>query len=172
MPHHFDKREMLEHRHDVRECLVKRQAIWLRDFEESWMNSIENRVRRLMGDDVVRQTREHDPARIRQLAARFRRGEVPEQQSFLLRRIERIRLPQRMRIHSQLGHKHRPVIFFRHVTPAFPARSALLESVRLRNAEHRPSFSSVLLGLYIYSSSMNASDTNCQQQSTRRRHRK
>jgi hypothetical protein len=81
MPQHLGNREMLEKRHDIGEGLVKRQHVGIAGLIEAAVHAVEQRMRDLVRDDVVRETREHRQPRCGR-AFRDRR-EVAERSAFL-----------------------------------------------------------------------------------------
>ena len=70
------KAEMLQQRDDVRESLVESEDVRIHRRRKLGSQRVEQRVRRLVRDDVVRQRREHQPARNR-MARRIRLGVEP-----------------------------------------------------------------------------------------------
>ena len=78
------KREVLEHRHDVGEGLVERQDVDVARLLIAPMQSVEQRMRRLVRDDVVRQTGEHHAAERLVVGLGAHLGKIAEQQRDLL----------------------------------------------------------------------------------------
>src|SRR4051812_29958471 len=64
MLNHLDKGEVLEHGYDIRKRLVERKSVRLCHFHKTWVNSVQNCVGGLVGDYVMRETAEHDTARV------------------------------------------------------------------------------------------------------------
>ena len=63
MMQHFRKTEVLQQRHDVGEGFMKREHVRIGRIEISWQDGVEQRMRRLMRDDVVREAGENNSAR-------------------------------------------------------------------------------------------------------------
>lgn len=96
--------EVLEQGDNVREGFMKRQHVGIARFGEIPVQAVEQRVGFLVRDHVMRQTREHQPAR--QVFSRVgeHRGEVAEQQRFLLGTVIGVCLAQGVGINAQLVH--------------------------------------------------------------------
>ena len=97
-------REVLEDGDDVGERLVEGDHVRIARVEHAAMHAVEDRVRHLVRDDVVREAGEDDAAG--KLVARVgRRGvEVAEQQRRLRRRVVGVLLAQGVRIDAQPLH--------------------------------------------------------------------
>ena len=92
--------EVLEQRDDVGERLVEGEHILIHRLVEARVHAVEQRVRGLVRDDVVRQASEY--GRAGRVPAVFRRGlEIAEQQRLLLRAVIGVLLAQRVRIDAQ-----------------------------------------------------------------------
>ena len=96
-------REVLEQRDNVGESFVERRHVDIGPLGIAGMQPVEQRVRRLVRDDVVRDDAEDDRAAHDRAAAVGGR-EIAEQQGDLLRIVVGVRLPQRVRIDSQRPH--------------------------------------------------------------------
>ena len=97
-------REVLEDGDDVGEGLVEGDHVDVGGLEHAAVHAVEDRVRHLVGDDVVRQAAEDDAAR--QLVARIgrRRVEVAEQQRGFRWGVVGVLLAQRVRVDAQPLH--------------------------------------------------------------------
>ena len=103
---HSGKREVLEDCHDVGKRLVKGKHIAIRGVHQPAMQPIENRMRRFMSDNVVRQTREGHAAG-HAVGGQVRpRGKVSEEERLLRRIVVRVLLPERVGIDAQALHGH------------------------------------------------------------------
>ena len=54
---------MLQQRYDIGKTFMERQYVRIRGVDELAVHTVEQRVRRLMRNDVLRQAREHRAAR-------------------------------------------------------------------------------------------------------------
>src|SRR5262249_53775557 len=93
-------REMLEQRNDVGKSFVEGEHILVDRLVETWVYAVEQRVRRFMRNNVVRKTREDRGAR-RIPSILCPSWEVPEEQCFFRRAVERVLLTERVRIDAQ-----------------------------------------------------------------------
>ena len=91
---------MLEQRDDVGERLVERRHVDIRPLGIARMQAVEQRVRGLVRNDVMRDCAEDDGAAHHRPAAVGGR-EIAEEQRDLLRIVVGVRFPQRMRIDSE-----------------------------------------------------------------------
>ena len=99
---HAGQREVLEQRDQVGEGLVERERVRIARVEQGRVDAVEDRVRRLVGHDVLGQAREHGAAGIDASRIGVRGREVAEEQRLALRIVERVLLPQRVRVDAQL----------------------------------------------------------------------
>jgi hypothetical protein len=99
---HTRQREVLEQRDQVGEGLVERERVRIARVEQGRVHAVEDRVRRLVGHDVLGQAREHRAPGIDASRIRVRGREVAEEQRLALRIVERVLLPQRVRVDAQL----------------------------------------------------------------------
>ena len=96
---------MLHQRHDIREPFVQGQRVRVGRFVETSVHAIEYRVRRLVGHDVMRQTRVNRAAG-NMIAGIVRpRLKVAKQQRDVLRAVKSICLTQSVRAHAQAAHE-------------------------------------------------------------------
>ena len=103
------KREVLEQRDDVGERLVEGEHVGVARLDEAAVHAVEQRVRRLVRDDVVRQAGEDQRRPACSSGRRPPAREVAEQQRLLLRAVVGVRLAQRVRIDAQpLDERRRP----------------------------------------------------------------
>ena len=104
------EREVLEQRDDVGKRLVEGADVGVGRREIAAVHAVEQRVRRLVRDDVVREAGEHHAAR--NVLGCFGLGgaEVAEQQRNLVRRVVGVRLAQRVRIDAEAADEHRIVL--------------------------------------------------------------
>src|SRR5215469_8417654 len=103
------EREVLQQRHNVRKSLVKRQHIGVGRIHELTVHAVEQRVRGLMSNNVLRKASKNGasgklPARVVVISI-----EISKEKRDLLRRVIRVSLTQRMRINPQLRHVNRIV---------------------------------------------------------------
>ena len=97
----FAKREALEQRHDVGEALMERRHVGVGVLDVARMNRVENRVRRLVGDDVRAQAGEDEPARIVGALELIGGGEVAEQEGDLVGIVIGVGVAQRVRMDAE-----------------------------------------------------------------------
>ena len=92
---------MLEQRDDVGERLVEGEHVGVARLVEAPVDAVEQRVRHLVGDDVVAQAGEDRQRRRAGSVRSDRRREVAEEERLLRRAVVRVRLAQRVRIDPQ-----------------------------------------------------------------------
>ena len=95
---------MLEERDDVGERLVEGVDVAVRRLVEARVNAVEKGVRRLVGDDVVREAGEDDRPRRVVLVLRGDR-EVAEEQRLLRGRVVGVAVTERVRVDAQPPHE-------------------------------------------------------------------
>ncbi|MFK3889078.1 hypothetical protein [Sphingomonas sp. NPDC079357] len=99
---HRGHSEMLEQRDDVRKAFVESQRVDRRRLDRATLHPVQDRVGRLVRDDILRQTGEH-PMRIDGPRAHWRWAKIAEQQRPLLRAVIGIRLAQCVWIDAELA---------------------------------------------------------------------
>src|SRR5258706_2794927 len=111
---------MLEHRDQIREAFVECVTIRIALLVETGMNAVEQRVRCLVGDDVMRQAREYGgPGRVILILGKHR--EIAEQQGFLGGAVIGILVAQGMRINAQPANEFAPPLFGRTLLRSLPS---------------------------------------------------
>ena len=95
------KREALEQRDDVGEALVERRHVGVGVLDVALVNRVENRVRRLVGDDVGAQTGEDQPAGIVRALELIGGGEVAEQEGHLVGIVIGVGVAKRVRMDAK-----------------------------------------------------------------------
>ena len=101
---HRRVREVLEERHDVGERLVECVDVRVARLVESRVDAVEEGVRHLVRDDVVRQAGEDErPRDVMDVLGRD--GEISEQQRLLLRAVVGVPVPQRVWVDAQSPHE-------------------------------------------------------------------
>ena len=96
--------EVLEERHDVGERLMECVDVRVGRLVEARVDAVEQRVRHLVRDDVVRQAREDE--RPRGVVGVLRRDrEIAEQQRLLLRAVVGVAVAERVRVDAQPPHE-------------------------------------------------------------------
>jgi hypothetical protein len=93
--------EVLEEGDDVGERLVEGERVAVRRQEILRQRRVEQRVRRLVRDDVVREAGEHEPARQLRAGRGAHRGEVAEQERVLARAVVRVRSAEGVRVDAE-----------------------------------------------------------------------
>ena len=92
---------MLEQRDDVGEGLVEGEHVGVARLDEAPVHAVEQRVRRLVRDDVVREAGEDECRRAGCCAGSAGAREVAEQQRLLLRAVVGVGLAQGVRVDAQ-----------------------------------------------------------------------
>ena len=103
------KGEVLQQRHDVGEAFMEGEHIGIGGIDELAMHAVEQGVRGLVGDDVLRKAGEDHAARQLFAGVVVVGVEVAEQQRDFLGRVVGIGLAQGVRIDAQLRDVHRIV---------------------------------------------------------------
>ncbi len=98
------EREVLEERNDIGKGLVERQHVRVRRSIEATVHAVEQGMRGLVGDDVVRQAGEDHAPRHMTSGIVVRGLKVPEEQRFLCRAVVGVRLTQRVRVDAEALH--------------------------------------------------------------------
>src|SRR5712664_576595 len=113
-------REMLEHRNKIGEAFMERMNVRIAWLVETGMNAVEQRVRCLVSDDVVRQARKYSGPWF----FVFRLGhhrEITKQQGPLERAVIGILIAQGMRIYTQSANEFAPPLFGRTILRSLPS---------------------------------------------------
>src|SRR6185369_8190684 len=96
---------MLEQRHDICKRFVKGQRIAMTILDETTVHSVQQGMRRFVGNDVVREARKNDAVG-NVVSGRARRcREIPEQQGFFRRAVIGVGLPESMWVEPQSREK-------------------------------------------------------------------
>jgi imidazolonepropionase-like amidohydrolase len=96
--------KVLKERDQVGERLVKRQHVGVHGLVEAGVHAVQQRVRDLVGDDVMRKAGEHQGAR--RVAGVFDADrKVAEQERLLFRAVVRVAVAQGVRVDAQPPHE-------------------------------------------------------------------
>ena len=136
-------------RDDVGEALVQRQHVGVGRLVEAAVHAVEDGVGGLVGDDVVRQAGV-DAAAGHVVAGVVRRGlEVAEQQRDLLRAVEGVGLPERVRADGQLLDEAAVVVGVLRVRPGPPEDGAAERALEVLDRLHRHGVDHLLVELRV-----------------------
>src|SRR2546430_14758058 len=105
MMQHFRKTEVLQQRHDVSERFVKRKHVRIGRIEISWQDGVEQRMRRLMRDGVVREAGENDSAGKLHTGGIGRRRKIAKNQRFSGGTVKCLRRPERVWVNPKTRHE-------------------------------------------------------------------
>ena len=97
----FGNREVLEESDNIRKSLMERQNVWVRRFLVARMKPVEQRMRGLVRDDVVRNGAEDLGTRQRGTIVVILSRKIAEQQAHPRAAIKRVLFPHGVRIDSQ-----------------------------------------------------------------------
>jgi len=136
---HLRQGKVLEQRDDVGKSLMERENIRIARLGERAVHAVKQRMGSLVGDHIMGQAGEDDPAR-QMFGGISRRGlEIAEQEGLLLGAVVGVGLAQRMGVHAQLPHKL--IVLGRPQGP--PAQSAL----EIADGSHRDRVNHLLVEL-------------------------
>ncbi len=129
--------EVLHEGHDVGEGLVEGEHVAVGRDPEAAVHPVEDGVRRLVGDDVVRQAGEHRAPRHVVARIVLRRAEVPEPQRHPLRIVVGVRLAERVRMHGQPLDVLAVVERLRRIHPRTPEHPPPQRALEMGDGGHR-----------------------------------
>ena len=104
MAQYLREGKMLEERDNVGKRFVERQHVPVARLDEARVQPVQQRVRGLVSDHVVRKAGEHHAAGKVTSRIGRRGGEIAEQQRLPFGAVVGIRLAQGMRINAETGH--------------------------------------------------------------------